>query len=528
MYLSLNILVDQLRDMQCELHLELPSTKSFSHSSLLPRDHSQMQEDFIYVCRLSEALHAAEARPGMTYLCLRDRIKDAAETEERLSGMIVVNENLDMESLFTLIQDTFFKISEWNRRMLEAVIYNKGIQDIIDLSEDVIGNTINVSDSAFTLLARTKNIPTDDPISMTLAECGYHPDSTLQLFRKNHRFEVWDDTPSLIINDEHTLGRYTLINKIFRFHNTYFTHVVMVCDHKLPTPGLLDLFQILVDILSVYMKRDWDMKNALSHNYDSFLTDLLDGTLVRKEEIEDRARHIGLPTTGQFNLIKIAVAPGTEASLGRLGRELSEMLPGAKVLIYQQAVIVLDHRQGGSVNDTARERMKEFLAQHHAYGGVSDPFTGLDHLAEAYQQAGLALKYSHQLRGRALLRGAAEDNELTVLFPYQDRIIHCLLGENPKGEQLWRPSMFGKALQTLYDYDRQHHTNNLELLYTYLHCDRKATETSQQLHMHRNNVLYRINRIEELMGLELGDYSTRLGLEVSFLCLEMYGLNSPE
>ena len=54
--------------------------------------------------------------------------------------------------------------------------------------------------------------------------------------------------------------------------------------------------------------------------------------------------------------------------------------------------------------------------------------------------------------------------------------------------------------------------------------ERKATETGQQLHMHRNNVIYRISRIEELTGLSLDDHGTRLGLEISFLMLELFGI----
>ena len=41
--------------------------------------------------------------------------------------------------------------------------------------------------------------------------------------------------------------------------------------------------------------------------------------------------------------------------------------------------------------------------------------------------------------------------------------------------------------------------------------------------MHRNNVIYRIGKIEILMDLDLNDYNTRLGLEMSFLLMEIFG-----
>ena len=45
--------------------------------------------------------------------------------------------------------------------------------------------------------------------------------------------------------------------------------------------------------------------------------------------------------------------------------------------------------------------------------------------------------------------------------------------------------------------------------------------------MHRNNVIYRISRIEQLMDLSLDDHGTRVGLEMSFLLLELYGMPAP-
>ena len=100
---------------------------------------------------------------------------------------------------------------------------------------------------------------------------------------------------------------------------------------------------------------------------------------------------------------------------------------------------------------------------------------------------------------------------------------YYLLGENPRSMDIWRGSAYEQAMRTLMDYDRQHNTNNLQLLYTYLRCERKATETGQLMHMHRNNVVYRIGRIEEMLGLSLEDPEVRLCLTVSYLLLYLNG-----
>jgi DNA-binding PucR family transcriptional regulator len=167
----------------------------------------------------------------------------------------------------------------------------------------------------------------------------------------------------------------------------------------------------------------------------------------------------------------------------------------------------------------------KLLFPHVASGGVSNNFSGLENLPKAYRQASLALKYSGELCGRESLTDETNKSDAFALVLFRNRILHCFLGENPIGEELWQSGVYSVALEKLHTYDRQHGTNNLRLLYRYLHDDRKATETSNYFHIHRNSVLYRIGKIEELLNLDLNNYEDRLGLEMSLLYLEIRGFD---
>lgn len=524
MDLSWNIILDQLREYNLEVHLSDDLDRSFSRPALLPRNYAAMRKDLIHVCRLSDAMRANTGNQGMAYICVRDRIKDDKENAESLSGMIIVNENMEVELMLGIVQEIFLGIEQWYRRMQDALIQERSLQYILDLSETVIGNTINISDSAFTLLAQTENIETDDRISLDLKTFGYHPESTLQLFRQQRRYEHWEQAQPLFVNNALTLSKYVLVNRIYRFHNTYFTHVVMVCDHHPFSNGLLELFGFLTDMLAVYAERNWKNKNALSHNYDSFLTDLLSGELTRPENIEERARYLGLSTGGQMILIKLRVTSGAEASLGRIARELGELLPEAQILLYEQSVLALLHlhpQEDLPVPDP--EKLSHFIKRHQATAAVSNAFTGLRNLPAAWMQASLALKYSMPMRGSGLMNELMPLSGRDTLCRFKDRVLYGLLGEYPQNEETWRCSCYYQALHEMWLGDREHDSNNLQLLRVYLWNERKATETGQALHMHRNNVIYRIGRIENMTDLDLNDPLTRLGLEMSFLMLEIYG-----
>ena len=59
-------------------------------------------------------------------------------------------------------------------------------------------------------------------------------------------------------------------------------------------------------------------------------------------------------------------------------------------------------------------------------------------------------------------------------------------------------------------------TDNYSFLYTYLMSERRASVVADKLFMHRNNVKYRINRIEEQFGIDTDDDILRFDLLLAF------------
>ena len=72
-----------------------------------------------------------------------------------------------------------------------------------------------------------------------------------------------------------------------------------------------------------------------------------------------------------------------------------------------------------------------------------------------------------------------------------------------------------RVLAELRDYDEQHHGDLLRTLEVYLDSGNALAEASSALNVHRNTLLYRLRRIEELTGLDLRSPLDRLNLHVA-------------
>ncbi len=68
----------------------------------------------------------------------------------------------------------------------------------------------------------------------------------------------------------------------------------------------------------------------------------------------------------------------------------------------------------------------------------------------------------------------------------------------------------------LYQEDVRNGTNHTALLWFYLQTERNATAVANQLHMHRNTVLYHIEKIEKRFDFDLASKTARDWLLLSF------------
>jgi sugar diacid utilization regulator len=543
MLISIRIILDVLQSYHQEIHVRADSMRSFSRCLPLPDDASDLSIDCIYIGGLSKALTLRGVNPGICCICLRDRVKDEAENDSALDGLIIINENITQTSLLLQVQNRFFTIVDWVHKMHELIIRDGTMQDIVDLSAPVIENYIAVSDSSLMLMAYTRNVPCDDPICMALVKNGYHPEESIQKFKEYDLFKKWETAEGIYIDDTCTTAKYTALNKIFRFRNVYFAHVVLTCNRKPLTPGMIDLFQLFLDALAVFIERAWETKSACNHIYDTFLTDLIEGSITNKKVIEERAQYVGMPLTGRFCLFQINSNDTANMSIGKMLLEFSDLFPRFKFIRYQQRIVAINnfyvHEDLNEQLQSICNSLETFLEKYDALCGISLHFNSLDEIPFSFRQSTLALKYINRKNSPDLLvhpSGAKEERaDLSGLSPGMNhaRINHfsrcymlCLLGECDGNAELWYHSDYHHMLQKLYNYDARHKSNTMHLLKLYLGFERSATETGSALNMHRNNVLYHIGRIEEMLGVDFDDPSVRFMMLVSFVLLDLYGFSS--
>lgn len=75
-------------------------------------------------------------------------------------------------------------------------------------------------------------------------------------------------------------------------------------------------------------------------------------------------------------------------------------------------------------------------------------------------------------------------------------------------------------LEPIITYDGQHNGDLIHTLRTYFLCNQNASRTAEALYLHRNGLLYRLTRAEELLGNRLSCREVSLAVELALRLFE--------
>ena len=93
-----------------------------------------------------------------------------------------------------------------------------------------MSNNTVIVDPALKLLAHTRGIPCDDPITMELIGHGYHTEGNIRKFKLHKRFRPWSEQEGFILNDSYEICKYVTVVRSFKMKEGFSLIIVMMCN----------------------------------------------------------------------------------------------------------------------------------------------------------------------------------------------------------------------------------------------------------------------------------------------------------
>ncbi len=518
-----NIVLSLLMPFRGKPYIPGNVKKIYRWAAPLPEDISALCDDMLYVCRLSEALEIDRSTLDCHFVCICDCYLSDEETEHDaiMRNLILVEEKRSVFWLLDLIQNRVLELAEWEEKMKDVLLRDGGYQDIMDVSEHYLKNALFVLDGAYRLIAYSKTYKSPDPVNISLYENGYHTPDSMHLFYKHNRFEEYFNTPGVVFCPPGRVSRFECMTQWCRHEGTPLVQVIEVFCNSPVSAESKELFELMMTYINICFEREQRNNHAPSSSYSMFLRDLVYGELSDIVQIAECAKHVDIPMVSNYDAYRINFPRSGEVLIGRFIQELAAVLPNSKIISKDFEVSTLNLYSAPNIEELSSAQLTRvipLLEKHGAYIGVSAPFNNLTAFGHACEQAALSIQYGTQTYRFT----PSSESGSSHMYHYKNILIYHMLQLSSKGSfDFFRSNPYLRNLNTLANYDREHDTNLLDILYWFLYYERRITETSKKLHMHRNTVNYHIQRITEMLGIDLDDYMTRHLLMSTYHYLEL-------
>lgn len=518
--LTLNIIEHELQSFGRIVRAR-KDNPSFAEFRLYIEPAPPASPDVLYLCGTrTDVAKALEQNRQVIYVNVSDTSPD-----ERAVLSVLQGESILM--VFNALLDMSHRYGDWERSMDAVPVSGGGLQDLLDVSSSFLRNNVVVVDPSLKLLAYTKDIPCDDPITVELISHGYHTEENISKFKLHKRFQPWSEEDGLIINDSFEVCKYITVVKSFKTRSSFSIIVIMMCNIADPEDYLLDIYRMFTDRVGFYAARDYPDDKPSGNAADSFLKDLFLGTAGDEQAICERGRIAGIPLEARFCLFYIR-EPDGDVPKPRLLSDVSRLVAPAKTVLVNDAVVVLCfncrseqcalHCASNTCplgHTSLSARLNEMMERNGLICGRSSKFTDLSVAASAFEQAQIACRVGWK---RTLKHGdlAIPCNWNRVVSFDSCIIDHLVVSTTRKGTALVGLTYAGFVLDSIRRQDAVSKTDNYIFLYEYLMNERRAGVVADKLHMHRNNVKYRIDRIEERYGIDTEDPALRFDFLLAY------------
>ena len=383
------------------------------------------------------------------------------------------------------------RIAEKRLAMFDALLSGKGLQGLVDAAAEVFGNPVAVADMGLAMVAVSAELA-DDPEWMTNAREIETNDM--------RQAALAGDFRRVYSGDKTVVGEYPGADQRYlaariRRKDVLLGHALVLERNQ---PFTDDDLALLPDVCRTF---GYELAGAadadqLSERHGKLFEDLLSGSLADRDEVEARVQraHLRVPQR-MCVLIAHPVSDAGQISSRYLRTQLVRAFPGSLGMVRgDDVLVVIGADDAGSTLDGL------FGKSVYAEGlcvGASYPFCGLHLLRRAADQARAAVRLSDG-------RPGVVPYEWVVARHMMERASLTIDGS----------TFIHPAIGLLEEADERERSSHLADLEAYLSCGRNATATARALHVHKNTMYYRLQRIEQIAGVDLSDEQTCFVLQL--------------
>lgn len=475
MRLSMWILADWLKDYKPQLKIQ--EGKRTLRNVRLYAEEQRMESSSVYVGKAQDFIDVKH-----------DQIICAHQHD-----MLILDAE-DINQVLNEILDAFEYYNNWSDTINERLKTEYSLQDMLTDSEAVFNRTMLLADSSYYVYAQRGLEGQASEYPDFAAIIKEHITTLDAILSINQDKRIRINNPYTYILEQPKSGLRNAVRNLF-FRGQHRGWLVTTRIGGEVTRGEMDVQDELGDIVERWMEIHQGQQELLEKS--CVFQQILNGSCLRGEDVYRRIESLNWRRNDIKQVYVLRQDEGNIIATEALDRKLEQF--GSVFAVHYEDNLLLIVNCSLVDEPMFEKDLCHLLEKASCYCGKSPQFTDIFKLKTSYEQALIAADYGRDHTNRI------RDFENAAL-PYCFTLI-------VRNEPV---SPAHPALKCLRSYDEKHHTQLYLTLETYLQAERSYVKTAAALFIHRNSLLYRIERISELTGLDLESPDLRLHLLMSY------------
>lgn len=484
------------------------STK-VSTVELLYQELTSYANDVLYLIDIQpESFHPNKNfYPNVIYL--HNNQSSLVRKDQIQNNRIVIYSDSPSNEILNEVYSAFLFYKSFFDEMVLAFAENNALQKITDLAAECLENPVFVYDPDVHVLAysKTYTIENNEMVNQTITHkfidikgnLTHALEQNIEACKLNNRAFVF----------EHPDLDYRNITKTIIVNNRYsgFMHVPEAL--KRLTRGMLDTVESISYLVSIELQRNYLLRSNSGIITEQFIIDLLENKITTRNILTQRISTLNWKFFD--NIYVLCICPMTDymtnAQLAKILNSLIGIIKNSKGIIYKDnLVMILNCDIEHPFDPNSTETVLSFLKKNNLNAGLSLRSTTLIETHKLYSQALRAIKLGMK---------TLPEKHLYFFCDYLTDAFFDACFQSDDISEYCQPTLI-----KLINYDLKHQTRFVETLRQFITHQNSQIKTASHLHIHRSTLLYRLQKIEEIMNIQLNNMDTIFHLQLSFKLTE--------
>lgn len=416
-----------------------------------------------------------------------------------------VPEGTELLPIMNRMQELFREFSAWNLELYDACAQSLGLAELLIRTENVTVNHIYIADMSFKVLAYTQlEIMTNTSATWRYQLVhGYLPVHVMKNmiadgeFERLNGYQQADHVYSANFN-------VPFVTKNIFYNGKPQAHLFVVNMVNRPSCRDIAVAQILGEFIENHFFLLSELKlNRIGSTHEAFFNDVLSGGCQDESLIQKQLTLFDWSLDGGY-CMAVADITNRDENFCRMLMYQIESDSQRRCFVRQQTLVVMEAHMPERYPAFQRA-MQEISARYRLEICMGNCFKGFLHMRDQYQIQTKIMELAGRLPEKKLYYHTG-DFSLRYIIDYVSR--------NESLGQLCSPDAILLKKQ-----DEENRTDYFETYYTYLMCERNVVRTAAELHIHRNTLMYRLEKIHQCLTFDENEKEQRLHMLMSMLLL---------